>query len=688
MKSNCRQGWPAAVLSASICWTGGHLKIGSTGIMNIHRSLTYPDGSWYEGEWSKHPGQEQDPSPDGKVDEEEWSNGNPQGHGKLTYPDGNVYEGEWSDGNPHGQGTFTNTDGSVYVGEWKNGKQHGQGKLTNPDGSMYDGGWSDGKQHGQGKGTDPSGSMYEGMWSDGNPHGQGKQVDASGSVYEGGWSEGKQHGQGKHTDVDGSVHEGEWSQGKLHGKGKLTNADGSIYEGHWSDGKQHGQGNLSHPDGSVYEGQWCEGQPHGQGKYINACSSMYLGEWNGFHPDGQAKGHNSYCSVYEGSWINGKRHGMGKEIDSEDSVYEGVWQDNEKHGKGVRTEAGVSYRVLYRHGIQISRDQLQGQQQVHYVAGAAPSEDTGPWYEKSWVVDEDSPHFQLGQQISGGAFSAVFGALILSQEVVATAHHALLNPAMYGLLDRIQLGGVVAEIMAEIAPLQKLRHRRIVCFVGVVCGQLLKATGSVTVPKYLLMEKVDGTTLHTELYDGGEKRAQMSEEIIRRLALELSEAVQYIHEQGFIHGDIKPENIFITAEDAHIKLADLGIAKIQACVTRHTMCGTPLYMAPEVVTGDYSNAVDVWAAALVICEMILRERPPVRHSQRPKMMQQATTQMPGFGAALRGGLATVACRMSARQFLQALTGAKSAGSSKRRTKALTQGKDFDGGKRHAAEARK
>jgi len=282
--------------------------------------------------------------------------------------------------------------------------------------------------------------------------------------------------------------------------------------------------------------------------------------------------------------------------------------------------------------------------------------DETPWPEQSWALAEDSIQFRLGDEIARGSSGAVYRAHLLAQEVAAKAHHALLQPNLYNLGDSAHLQGVVDEIMKEIVPLRELQHRRIVSFIGVIYSQLPEELGGILAPKYLLLEWVGGGTLHDALYDGIEQRRRMPDELVLRHAIELAEAVQYIHGQGFIHRDIKPKNILLT-DEGHIKLADLGLAKFVNS-TQNTQRGTFLYMAAEVVTGEYSNNVDVLSMALVICEMALREPPPERHSHRPDMVRRAGALMPGLRHALSGGIAPMDSRMNAAQFHRALLEAR------------------------------
>ena len=77
------------------------------------------------------------------------------------------------------------------------------------------------------------------------------------------------------------------------------------------------------------------------------------------------------------------------------------------------------------------------------------------------------------------------------------------------------------------------------------------------------------------------------------------------HERGIVHRDIKPENILLTDKELHVKLADFGLAKIigeESFTT--TLCGTPSYVAPEILEESrsrrYTRAVDIWSLGVVL----------------------------------------------------------------------------------------
>ena len=74
-------------------------------------------------------------------------------------------------------------------------------------------------------------------------------------------------------------------------------------------------------------------------------------------------------------------------------------------------------------------------------------------------------------------------------------------------------------------------------------------------------------------------------------------ALDCLHQNGVIYRDLKPENVLFDNE-GHIKLTDFGLSKIKEAPGQltSTFCGTPEYLAPEIVRGEtYGNVIDFWA---------------------------------------------------------------------------------------------
>jgi len=82
---------------------------------------------------------------------------------------------------------------------------------------------------------------------------------------------------------------------------------------------------------------------------------------------------------------------------------------------------------------------------------------------------------------------------------------------------------------------------------------------------------------------------------------------------GFIHRGIKPKCI-LKLKRRMATSCCLEPAKVVAVSARqHTQYGTPACMSPEVTPGTYTNSVDVYSAALIVCEMVLQKCPSVAH---------------------------------------------------------------------------
>ena len=81
-------------------------------------------------------------------------------------------------------------------------------------------------------------------------------------------------------------------------------------------------------------------------------------------------------------------------------------------------------------------------------------------------------------------------------------------------------------------------------------------------------------------------------------------AIEYLHQQKIAYRDLKPENLLIGA-DGHIKLTDFGFAKKVDDDLTFTLCGTPEYLAPEIIMSiGHNHGVDWWSLGILIYEML------------------------------------------------------------------------------------
>ncbi len=117
---------------------------------------------------------------------------------------------------------------------------------------------------------------------------------------------------------------------------------------------------------------------------------------------------------------------------------------------------------------------------------------------------------------------------------------------------------------------------------------------------YLVMDVLDGGELFDRIVESG----TFSEKDASRLSRSIISATKYLHELGIVHRDLKPENLLYTdrSPQAEIKVADFGLSKfVQAGELLHTACGTPGYVAPEVLMlQGYGKSVDLWSIGVII----------------------------------------------------------------------------------------
>lgn len=124
---------------------------------------------------------------------------------------------------------------------------------------------------------------------------------------------------------------------------------------------------------------------------------------------------------------------------------------------------------------------------------------------------------------------------------------------------------------------------------------------------FIVMEKLEGDLLE-HLIKRGERLPWPQ---VRRILVEIAEALAYSHASGLIHRDIKPANVFMT-EDKRVKLLDFGIA-LEAGLNADTgdkVIGTPFYMAPEQILGhDVDARIDLYALGVLAFELCTLQLP-------------------------------------------------------------------------------
>ncbi|OXA59248.1 cAMP-dependent protein kinase catalytic subunit [Folsomia candida] len=185
-----------------------------------------------------------------------------------------------------------------------------------------------------------------------------------------------------------------------------------------------------------------------------------------------------------------------------------------------------------------------------------------------------------------------FGKVVLSHDVETGEYYALKVLSFFDILHAKQTDHVRNERDMLLAV---RGHPFIVD---------LKWYGKDTYNVYFLMEFAAGGELYSYLHKAG----QFSPETCAFYAAEIVCALDFMHANDIAHRDLKPENLLLD-QDGHLKITDFGFAKQFEERTR-SVCGTPEYLAPEIIEGtSYTKSVDWWALGVLMYEMLTGNSP-------------------------------------------------------------------------------
>lgn len=191
--------------------------------------------------------------------------------------------------------------------------------------------------------------------------------------------------------------------------------------------------------------------------------------------------------------------------------------------------------------------------------------------------------YEVGRLLGQGTFAKVYYArnLKTSQSVAIKVIDK----------EKVLKVGLVDQIKREISVMRLVRHPNVV--------QLYEVMATKT-KIYFILEYVKGGELFNKVAKG-----KLKEDVARKYFQQLVSAVEFCHSRGVYHRDLKPENLLLD-EDENLKVSDFGLSALAESKRQdgllHTTCGTPAYVAPEVISRKgYDGAkADVWSCGVVL----------------------------------------------------------------------------------------
>ena len=152
---------------------------------------------------------------------------------------------------------------------------------------------------------------------------------------------------------------------------------------------------------------------------------------------------------------------------------------------------------------------------------------------------------------------------------------------------------------------------------------------------FLVMEYCNGGDLADYLHAKG----TLSEDTVRLFLRQIAGAMKALNAKGIVHRDLKPQNILLchksiksnpSPNDIVLKIADFGFARfLNEGVMAATLCGSPMYMAPEVIMSlQYDAKADLWSIGTIVFQCLTGKAP--FHAQTPQALKQYYEKNPNL----------------------------------------------------------
>eukprot|EP01063_Lacrimia_lanifica_P002013 TRINITY_DN11051_c0_g1_i1.p1 TRINITY_DN11051_c0_g1~~TRINITY_DN11051_c0_g1_i1.p1 ORF type:complete len:321 (+),score=142.21 TRINITY_DN11051_c0_g1_i1:76-963(+) len=193
--------------------------------------------------------------------------------------------------------------------------------------------------------------------------------------------------------------------------------------------------------------------------------------------------------------------------------------------------------------------------------------------------------YELGKTLGSGTYSKVKVAV----DIETNKKYAV------KIVDKqiLTKGHMEQQLKREIAIMKLLSHRNVLGMQDVL------QTGKNI---YLVLDLVTGG----DLFDQLDHDKVFDEPKARRYFQQLISGLHYLHQQGIAHRDLKPENLLLDQQGT-VYIADFGFSRLLSpCQLLQTVCGTPNYMAPEVLKeqGYDGKKADIWSAGVILYAML------------------------------------------------------------------------------------